>query len=229
MRRAVKLLAGAVVVIVLVAGGLFAWYLISDRAPAKPKLSVTGPSSTGGPATPDGPWHVARRTDAYVGYRIKELFGDTIIKHDVVGRTPTVSGRLAVTNGRVGTVTVSADLRDLESDRAARDSYIHDRALESDRFPTGRFTLTAPITLPGRAERGKAVHARATGKLLLHGVTHPITIDLDARWNGPTIEVVGSAPVELADYGIDPPDTVIAKVDDHGAIEVKLVFVPGAA
>ena len=228
MRRLIKFVVGAVVLVVLVAGGLLAWYLVSDDAPPKPKLSATGPSSAGGPSTPDGPWHVVGRADAYVGYRIKELFGDTIIKHDVVGRTPTVSGRLTVADGRVTKVTVSADLRDLQSDRAARDTYIHDNALESDEFPTGRFTLTAPIALPGRAERGKKVHTRATGRLLLHGVTHPITIDLDARWNGPTIEVVGSAPIELADYGIDAPDTVIAKVDDHGSIEVKLVFAPGA-
>lgn len=228
MRRLIKFILGAVVLVVLVAGGLLAWYIISDDAPPKPELSATGPSTAGGPATPDGSWHVVSRDDAYVGYRIKELFGDTIIKHEVVGRTPTVSGRLTVANGRVTAVRVSADLRDLESDRAARDTYIHDNALESEQFPNSRFTLTAPIALPGRAERGRAVKARATGRLLLHGVTRPITFDLDARWNGPTIEVVGSAPIELADYGIDAPDTVIAKVDDHGSIEVKLVFVPGA-
>jgi polyisoprenoid-binding protein YceI len=227
VRRLIKFVLVAVVIVVLVAGGLFAWYIISDDAPPKPELSATGPSGAAGPKTPNGPWNVVRRDDAYVGYRIKELFGDTIIKHEVVGRTPTVSGRLTVTDGRVTTVTVSADLRDIESDRAARDTYIHDNALESEQFPTGRFTLTSPITLPGRPERGKAVSTRATGRLLLHGVTRPITFELDARWNGPTIQVVGSAPIELADYDIDAPDTVIAKVDDHGSIEVNLVFVPG--
>ena len=27
--------------------------------------------------------------------------------------------------------------------------------------------------------------------MLIHGVTRPITFTLDARWNGPTIDVVG--------------------------------------
>jgi polyisoprenoid-binding protein YceI len=228
VRRLIKFVLVAVIVVVLAVGGLLAWYVVTDDAPPKPTLSTTGPSGPAGPATPNGPWHVVRRDDAYVGYRIKELFGDTIIKHEVVGRTPTVSGRLTVADDRVTKVAVSADLRDIESDRAARDTYIHDNALESEQFPTGRFTLTAPITLPGRAERGKAVKVRATGRLLLHGVDRPITFDLEARWNGPTIQVVGSAPIELADYDIDAPDTVIAKVDDHGSIEVNLVFVPGA-
>jgi polyisoprenoid-binding protein YceI len=227
VRRALKFLVGAVVVVMLVAGGLLAWYIVNDDAPAKPKLSATGATSSGGPTTPNGAWHVVAGADTYVGYRIKELFGDAIIKHEVVGRTPTVSGRLTVANGQVRAVTVTADLRDLESDRAARDTYIHDNALESDTYPTSRFTLTAPVALPGRAERGRKVHVGATGRLLLHGVSRPVTAALDARWNGPTIEVVGSAPIELADYGIDPPDTVIAKVDDHGSLEVKLVFAPG--
>ena len=228
MRRAVKFLIGAVVVVILVAGGLFAWYVYGDNAPAKPKLSVQGPTATGGPATPNGPWVVVRKPDAYVGYRIKELFGDAILKRDAVGRTPTVSGRMMVANGRVTSVVVTADLRDLDSGRAARDTYIQDNGLESNKYPTGKFTLTAPITLPGRAERGQTVHTKATGRLSLHGVTQPLTLDLDARWSGPTIEVVGTAPITLADYKIDAPDTVIAKVDDHGSIEIKLVFVPGS-
>jgi polyisoprenoid-binding protein YceI len=225
VRRAFKLLIGAVVLVVLVVGGFVAWYVLADNAPGKPHLSMEGPT-TGGPATPNGPWHVAHDPDAYVGYRIKELFGDSVLKRDAVGRTPTVSGRMTVANGRVTAVVVSADLRDLDSGRAARDTYIQDNGLQTDKFPIGRFTLTKPIALPG-PERGKAVHTSATGRLRLHGVTRPITIDLDARWNGPTIEVVGTAPITLADYHIDPPDTVIAKVDDHGSVEVDLVFAPG--
>ena len=72
------------------------------------------------------------------------------------------------------------------------------------------------------------MHTVATGTLLLHGVTHPINITLDARWNGPTIDAVGSGPIVLADYGIDAPDTPIAKVDDHGTLEFDLEFAPGA-
>jgi hypothetical protein len=69
---------------------------------------------------------------------------------------------------------------------------------------------------------------RATGRLLLHGVARPITFILDGRWNGRTIDVVGSAPIILRDYGIEPPDTVIASVDDNGAVELDLTFAPGA-
>ena len=106
-------------------------------------------------------------------------------------------------------------------------TYIHDHALESDKYPTARFTLTAPITLPGGIARGKKLQVQAKGRLELHGVTRPVTVPLDARWNGPTIEVVGSAPITLADFKIDAPHTVIADVDDHGSFELDLLFAPG--
>ena len=72
------------------------------------------------------------------------------------------------------------------------------------------------------------MHTVATGTLLLHGVTRPVKVTLDARWNGPTIDAVGTAPIVLADFGIDAPDTPIAKVDDHGSLELDLQFAPGA-
>jgi polyisoprenoid-binding protein YceI len=229
VRRALKWGVVALVVVVLAVGGFLAWWILSDRAPGKPKLNAAGPTATGGPATPVGPWHVVRSKDAFVGYRIKELFGDAVLKHEVVGRTPTVSGGLTIAGNRVTQAQVTADLGDLESDRAARDTYIQDHALDTDKFPTGRFTLTAPISLPANVARGKAVHTTATGRLLLHGVTRPVTVALDAQWNGPTIQVVGSAPITLADFHIDAPNTVIADVDDHGSFELDLVLAPGRA
>jgi len=229
MRRALKWGVVALVVIVLAVGGFLAWWILSDRAPAKPTLNGAGPTATGGPATPVGPWHVVREKDVFVGYRIKELFGDAVLKHEVVGRTPSVSGGLTISGNRVTSTNVRADLRDLASDRAARDTYIQDNALDTNKFPTGRFTLTTPISLPAGVVRGQALHATAKGRLLLHGVTRPVSVDLDAQWNGPTIQVVGSAPITLADFHISAPNTVIADVDDHGSFEFDLVFAPGRA
>lgn len=227
MRRAFKLLFGALVLVVVVAAGLVAWYVFADRAPAKPTLSVNAPVSAAGPATPDGTWHVVQHATRYVGYRIKELFGDAVLKHDVVARTSAVTGTLSIANSRVVAVVVRADVSQLASDREARDSYIRDNGLQSDKFPTARFTLTAPIALPAPVAKGQTVHVLATGMLLLHGVTRPVTFTLDARWNGPTIDVVGTAPIVLRTFGIVAPDTVIAKVDSHGSMELDLSFAPG--
>ena len=228
MRRTLKLVVGALVLVVLAAVGFAAWYVFGDPAPAKPELSTDAPTSRGGPATPEGAWKIKPVARVFVGYRIKELFGDAVLKRDAAGRTNRVSGTLTIANGRVTQAVVTADISELDSGRAARDSYTRDNALESSRFPTARFTLTAPIALPAHLAKGRRVHTQARGVLLLHGVTHAVVITLDARWNGPTIDAVGSAPIVLSDFKIDAPDTPIAKVDDHGSLELDLEFVPAA-
>jgi polyisoprenoid-binding protein YceI len=227
VRRGLKLLFGALVVVVVVVGAFGAWYVFGDRAPGKPKLTACV-TSNAGPKTPDGAWHVVPSSKKYVGYRIMELFGHAVLKHEVVGRTDAVTGRMTIANGRVTTAVVSADLSQLASDRQARDAYIADNGLQSTKFPTARFTLTAPIAPPANVAKGQAVHAVASGTLLLHGVSRRITIALNSCWSGPTIDVVGTAPITLRDYGIQPPHTVIADVDAHGSMELDLEFATGS-
>ena len=228
MFRALKLLFGALVIVVLGAVAFGAWYVFSDRAPAKPKLGASAPAATGGPSTPEGQWHIVRGPSVFVGYRIKELFGDAVIKRDAVGRTPIVNGKMTIAGGSVTAAVVSGDLSKLDSGREARDAYTRDNALQSTKFPTARFTLTAPIALPANLAKGQKIHRVAHGTLLLHGVTRPVVVTIDARWNGPTIDAVGTAPIVLRDYGIEPPNTPIAKVDDHGSLELDVRFAPGA-
>ena len=228
MRRPFKLVFGALALVVVIAAGFIAWYVFDDHAPAKPKLGADASSCSAGPATPNGAWTVKPGSKVFVGYRVKELFGDAVLKRDAAGRTKIVAGTLTIANGRVTKAVVTADLTKLDSGRAARDTYIHDNGLETTKFPTGRFTLSTPVALPARLAKCGRVHTTAAGTLLLHGVTHAVTITLDARWNGPTIDAVGTAPIVLRDYKIDPPDTPIAKVDDHGSLELDLEFVPGS-
>jgi len=227
VRRALKFLFGALAIVVVAAVAFTAWYVLTDNAPAKPKLGTAKPTGSGGPATPVGTWRVRRGAGVYVGYRIKELFGDAVIKRDAVGRTGTVDGSLTVGRNAVVGAMVTADVTKLDSGRAARDAYTRDNALETGKFTTARFELTPPLALPINLARGQEVHLNANGTLRLHGVTNPVTVAIDARWNGPTIEAVGTAPITLADFGIHAPSTPIAKVDDTGSLELALTFVPG--
>jgi polyisoprenoid-binding protein YceI len=227
VRRALKWLISAIVAAVLLVAALVGWYVFGARVPAKPKLDAAS-NTRGGPPTPFGSWHVVPGKNVYAGYRIKELFGDALLKRDAVGQTNAVHGTLTIAPGRVRAAVITADLTRLGSDRPARDAYVRDTSLETNKYPTARFTLTAPIALPARAAKGTKLHLRASGRLLLHGVTRPVTFQVDARWNGPTIDVVGTAPIVLADYRIRAPDTVIARVEDHGSIEFDLTFATGA-
>jgi polyisoprenoid-binding protein YceI len=218
------LLLAALLIVALGVGGVI-WYVFGSSAPGKPHLSATATTDVApGSATPDGSWTLIRAKDVYVGYRIEEQFaGDTIHK-TAVGRTGSVDGTMTVAPGQVATVAVTADLRTLTSDRATRDNYIHTHAIESDTFPTGRFELASPIALPSGVRPGAKLHASGTGRLTLHGTTRTVAVALDARWNGSTIDVVGTAPIVLADFGIQPPHTTVTSVGDQGSFELQLRF-----
>jgi polyisoprenoid-binding protein YceI len=213
----------AAVVVVLGVAGAAAWYVFGDDAPAKPQLSEPRSAAAAG-GDPAGTWRVVPGEDVYVGYRIKELFGGATIKKDAVGRTPDVTGSLTITADAVTAAEVTADLTTLDSNRAARDSYLRNNALETERFSDATFELTGPIEVPTELAPGTDVEVQARGRLTLHGETKPVTLTLDARFDGDAIEVAGTAPVVLADYAIEAPDTAVAAVDDEGSLELHLRF-----
>jgi polyisoprenoid-binding protein YceI len=223
VRHPLRWVVIALIVVVLGIGGALAWYVFGDDAPPKPTLSErTINAATSG--DPNGSWRVAKADDVYVGYRIKELFGGARLKRDAVGRTPDTNGTLTIANDQVRSTRVTADVTTLESNRAARDTYLHDHALETGTFPRATFVLTKPIALPSSVDAGEDIHVTAAGRLTLHGETKAVTLTLDARWDGKTIEVAGTAPIALADYGIEAPDTPVVAVDDNGSFEVHLLF-----
>jgi polyisoprenoid-binding protein YceI len=224
MRHPLRWLLGGAAVVVVAVIAFGAWYVFGDSAPAKPKLSLHSPTDTGSSTSPDGPWKVVRGENVYVGYRMTEQFAGDIVHKTAVGRTPAVDGTAAIVGNRVVTADVTADMRELKSNRGARDNYIHTHAIESDTYPTAEFKLTKPIVLPVGITKGQPVKVPATGALTLHGVTRTITVPLDARWDGDTIEAVGTAPIVLADYKIEPPNTAVVKADNHGSLELSLTF-----
>lgn len=223
MRHPLRWLIAGVTIVVLAAIGFGAWYLFGGSAPAKPKLDAA-PIDAGGPATPAGAWKVAPGAGVYVGYRMTEVYAGDIVHKTAVGRTPAVSGTMTIATGKVTQAEVIGQMQQLTSDRAARDNYIHSHGIDSDSFPTAAFRLTKPITLPQQV-KGAEIDVQAVGTLTLHGVTRPVTIPLQSKWFGDKIQVVGSTPIVLADYRIEPPDTGVVKVDNHGSLELSLTFV----
>ena len=218
-----KKLLFLVAVLVVAAVGFGAWYVFGDDAPAKPELAACGESSSAS-TTPDGSWKVAPGPDVFVGYRMTEQFAGDVVHKTAVGRTPSVEGTMTIAGGKVTATDVTAQMQDLSSNRAARDNYIHDHGIESDKFPTSRFVLSSPISLPANLQPCTKLNLSATGKLTLHGVTKTITVPLEAQWDGVKVTAVGNAPIKLADYKIEPPKTSVVSTDDHGSLDVSLAF-----
>jgi polyisoprenoid-binding protein YceI len=225
------LLVALAAVVVLAAAGV-AFYLVVLRDDPPERLALSPESeTTEAPATgesPEGQWVVRTGDDSVVGYRVRETFAGLSVASDAVGRTNDVSGTLTVEGDTTVTAAeVTAGLEALESDEERRDNAIRTRGLETERFPESTFTLTGPLELPSPPTAGEAVSVTATGDLTLHGVTRPVDVPVEARWNGSTIEVVGNIDVAFSDYDIEAPSVGgFVSVEDEGEIELQLTFVP---
>jgi hypothetical protein len=55
-------------------------------------------------------------------------------------------------------------------------------------------------------------------------VTRTVVFPLQARIHEGRIEVLAHIPVRWDEYGIPDPSTPLARVDDHGEIELLLLF-----
>ena len=165
-------------------------------------------------------------SDSFVGYRVREKLAFLPAPNDAVGRADAVEGMMRISGLSIESVDVTADLRDLESDRDMRDRRLRELGLETDRFPEARFELTEPIAFDARPDAGRQIERSAAGRLTLHGVTRDVTVPLQAQWSGERIEVIGSLEVEFADYDIEQIRLNQVTTEDHGTMEFRLVFVP---
>ena len=231
MRRPLRtlLVLLAVAIVVVVAGVGFYLVVLRDDPPDRVALAPNDePADAPADATPAGQWVVRTGDDSFVGYRVRETFAGLSVASDAVGRTNDVLGSLIVEDdSTVSAADVTAGLQALESDEDRRDNAIRGRGLETDEFPEATFTLTGPLELPSPAVAGDEVAVTATGDLTLHGVTRPVEVPVEARWDGSTIEVVGTIDIVFADYDIEPPSVGgFVSVEDEGEIELQLTFVP---
>ena len=229
MSKLTKVVVGGVLVLVIAGAGAW-WFVLRDTAAPVARVDdIAGGATTraNDRSSPDGAWTVKPSDSVFVGYRVRELFAAATVKRTATGRTPTVRGTMSVSGRTISSAQVSADLTGLTSDQARRDSAIRERGLETSRFPEATFTLTAPITLASTPARGTSYRVTATGDLTLHGVTRSVAVPLEARWNGSSISVAGSAPVVFGDYAIATPNVPgLVETEDRGTLELQLLFVP---
>jgi len=129
-----------------------------------------------------------------------------------------VSGTVTVDGQRIRAADLRADMRSLRSDQARRDQALGERAIETDRYPRARFTLSRPAPLSGTA----------TGTLRLHGRSAPVSVALRGRRvSAGRLELVGRTRIEFRRFAIEPPSVAgLVTVRDHGLLEFRLVLAP---
>jgi polyisoprenoid-binding protein YceI len=228
----------AIVILATVGGLILRSTLLSDDAPSQASidqavasLSAAQPTQTAagtpGPSQADdlaGTWILAANGDSFVGYRVQEELA-RVGSTTAVGRTRDITATLEFDGRAITDVRVEANLTTLRSDNSLRDGQLRRQALETDRYPTANFVLTQPIVLDGVPAEGESVSATALGDLTLHGVTRPVSIDLQGQRSNGYVVVAGSMEIRFADFGIAPPTALsVLSVEDRGIMELQLVF-----
>jgi Tol biopolymer transport system component/polyisoprenoid-binding protein YceI len=198
--------------------------------PAPPPVSLDPPPSVlpvADGTTPEGHWVVAPGSGSFVGYRAKEMLTFDIaeigVPNEAVGRTEATNGRIVIEDGRLMSATITADLSRLRSDLEMRDGHLAE-AFAFDVNPTAEFVLAQTIDLAS-VDRGATVNVAARGNLALNQVTKEVTFPLQARWNGPTIQVAGALPIRRADFELETGQFFFFRVAEEFTIEVELTFV----
>jgi polyisoprenoid-binding protein YceI len=245
--RRTLLIGGGVIVVLAIVGFAGWWFLIRDDAPEEASIddasqtldeSGSGASEGGSSESLEGTWTVDGSIGSFdyatedfsgtwAGYRFDEELGG-VGANTAVGRTPEVTGTMTVEGEQVTEAEVEVDMTTLQSDEDRRDNAIRGRGLETDRFPTGTFRLTEPLDLPEGVESGEQVTTSATGELTLHGVTNPVTLEVEATLRDDAAVIVGSAPVSMSDFEIEPPtNAFVLSVNDTGEFEFQVFFSRG--
>lgn len=231
MPKSLKVVVGALVAAFVVVVGLVAFLFLRDSAEDPASLQAITPGSVAGDpsarSSADGTWKVQPGDDVFVGYRVHEKLRG--LDKEVTGRTPAVTGTMAVDGSSVTSASFTADLTQLASDDPMRDRAIGSRGPETGRFPEATLTLPSPLTLPAVPEVGKSISVTAPVRLTIHGVTKEVEIPLQAQWDGGTIRVATTGEgvrFQFQDYGFEAITVPVATTDDFGFLEVQLLLVP---
>lgn len=173
-----------------------------------------------------GSWTLSAQGSSFVGYRIGEELAQ-IGTTTAVGRTSDIVASLEFDGTAISVVEIQADMRTLRSDQSFRDSALRDRGLESDTYPFATFVLTEPIPIDALPIDEESLAVTVQGTLDLHGVTNPVSIDLQGQFVDGLVVVIGSTEIALADYAIEKPTGFrVLSIEDVGVMEFQLVFEP---
>jgi polyisoprenoid-binding protein YceI len=202
-------------VVVVIAGVALVYFVIFPTSSPKPFSLTTSSSSSSASSQAGvssaaqlaGHWTIGSGSAA--GYRVREKLAFLPAESQAVGRTSSITGSATFTGSgttvRVTRASFDVDVETLKSDRTMRDEKIREIGLESEKYPTSTFVLSAPITLPASALTGRAVDVSATGALEIHGTTKTVTIPLEMSLSSAEVQAVGSITFPWSEFNMTAP------------------------
>ncbi len=178
----------------------------------------------------DGTWRVVQghgTNSSQVGYTFFEVLpGES---KTTSGRADNMSeenitGTVQVTDGVMTSGFVEVRVDGIRSDVERRDINVRRSILHTDQFPTASFSLLEPVNVAHIPGDGSASNITVHGELELHGSTKALYADFRVLRTGKHVVLSAEIPISRADFGIETPEFVAAKIDDAGTVDVLLVL-----
>lgn len=118
-------------------------------------------------------------------------------------------------SGRMVVTTASTD-----TGNKGRDRDMHEKVLESARYPEIVFT---PAAISGTFDPAAASHLTLRGSLEIHGASHPLSLEVDIEADGGRLTARTAFPVPYVEWGMKDPSKFVLRVEKH--VEVTVVAV----
>jgi polyisoprenoid-binding protein YceI len=151
----------------------------------------------------------------------------------VTGVTGDVSGDFVVTSDQISeanpvlrSLMVVVDLRTLDSGSADRDDHVRNDTFEVSKYPFATFSAHDASILTGSFTEGQTVSFPLAGDLTLHGVTRPVTFEVQGKLLGDTVTGSGTTVIHIEDFQMKQPEiTSVVTVTIDKDIGLAINFV----
>lgn len=213
-------------VAIFITGGPWLYTKLFREEPLNPfnekSISNDGVTIASGEVEISGNWKLT--ADSQVGYRINERIA--LRTFETTGRSSEVMGSLNILDSQITQVTFEVDMKTFQSDSGRRDAQFNGRIMDTEKYPTANFVLTAPITLFDKPRNGVTVENSATGNLTLRGTTKEVTFSLSGTLENSVITVIGQIPIQFSEWNIPNPSVplVFIYTESHCILEFSLKF-----
>jgi polyisoprenoid-binding protein YceI len=200
----------------------------TGAAPTTVSTPATGAAPTTASATDAG---AASNTTLVIdpqtskaSYHAHEQLVGRTLPSEAVGTSNAVSGSLVL--GPDGSIAsdqskITVDLSKLQSDESRRDNFIKGSTLQTNRYPMATFVPRQAQGLPSPLPTDGEATFQLVGALTVHGVTRPVTWQVDAQFGGSSVSGSATTSVNISDFGMSPPKAgPVLSIEDGLTLEL---------
>jgi polyisoprenoid-binding protein YceI len=145
-------------------------------------------------------------------------FGATL--HRVDGSLKVREGRIDVSDSGSASGRIVIDLTTARTGVVRRDRKMHDKILESARFPQAVFTIDR---MDGVVNRIGSSDIQLHGRLEMHGITRQVSLPARVTSDGQRVSASGVLLIPYLQWGLADPSFFILRVEKQVKVTVKAV------